>query len=120
MFSLVSILKANNYKTSYFSGDESSFDRKINFLEYNEIDQVIDVNKFGSGYVKTKENEGGFSWGYPDAEIFKKAINDLNGDKKPRLDVIMTLSNHEPFDFPSKSTYLTKVDSILNSDHILE
>lgn len=116
--SLVSILKANEYKTSYFSGDESTFDRKINFLEYNEIDQVIDVHKFGTGYVKTKENDGGFSWGYPDAEIFKKAINDLDGGKKPRLDVIMTLSNHEPFDFPSKNSYLTKVDSILNSNRI--
>lgn len=116
--SLVSILKANNYKTSYFSGDESSFDRKINFFEYNEIDQVIDVNKFGSGYVKTQENEGGFSWGYPDAEIFKKTLTDLNGDKKPRLDVIMTLSNHEPFNFPSKNTYLKQVDAILNSDRV--
>jgi phosphoglycerol transferase MdoB-like AlkP superfamily enzyme len=41
--SLISILKANGYTTSYFSGDESSFDRKINFLEYNKIDNVVDI-----------------------------------------------------------------------------
>jgi hypothetical protein len=29
--SLVSILKANDYTTSFYSGDDSSFDRKINF-----------------------------------------------------------------------------------------
>jgi lipoteichoic acid synthase len=117
--SLVSILKANGYTTSYFSGDESSFDRKINFLEYNEIDNIIDVNKFGPGYTKTKENSGGFSWGYPDAEIFKKTLSELDGKKMPRLDIIMTLTNHEPFDFPSKKVYLKKVDSIMNSNQLL-
>lgn len=114
--SLISVLKANEYTTSYYSGDESSFDRKINFLEYNGIDNVIDINKFGPGYEKTKENAGGFSWGYPDAEIFKKTLSEIVGKKEPRLDIIMTLTNHEPFDFPSKNVYLKKVDSISNSN----
>ncbi|UQD56432.1 LTA synthase family protein [Flavobacterium sp. K5-23] len=118
--SLISILKSNGYTTSYFSGDESSFDRKINFLEYNEIDNIIDVNKFGPGYTKTKENSGGFSWGYPDAEIFKKTLSELDGKKMPRLDIIMTLTNHEPFDFPSKNVYLKKVDSIMNTNKTLD
>jgi lipoteichoic acid synthase len=118
--SLLSVLKANEYTTSYYCGDNSSFDRKINFLEYNEIDHVTDINKFGPGYIKTKENAGGFSWGYPDAEIFKKTLSELDSKKMPRLDVIMTLSNHEPFDFPSKEVYLKKVDNILNSNNNLE
>ncbi len=113
--SLISILKSNGYSTSYYSGDDSNFDRRINFLEYNNIDNVLDINKFGPGYTKTKENSGGFSWGYPDAEIFRKTLSGLNGIKKPRLDIIMTLTTHEPFDFPSKKNYLTKVDSVFNS-----
>lgn len=117
--SLLSVLKANEYTTSYYCGDDSSFDRKINFLEYNEIDHITDVKKFGTGYVKTKENAGGFSWGYPDAEIFKKTLSDMDSKKTPRLDVIMTLSNHEPFDFPSKEVYLKKVDDILNTNRNL-
>ena len=117
--SLLSVLKANDYTTSYYCGDDSSFDRKINFLEYNEVDHVTDVKKFGPGYVETKENVGGFSWGYPDAEIFKKTLSELDSKKMPRLDVIMTLSNHEPFDFPSKEVYLKKVDNILNASRIL-
>ena len=118
--SLMSVLKANDYTTSYYCGDDSSFDRKINFLEYNEIDHVTDVKKFGPGYVKTKENSGGFSWGYPDAEIFKKTLSELDSKKMPRLDVIMTLSNHEPFEFPSKDVYLKKVDNILNTNSSLK
>jgi hypothetical protein len=34
---------------------------------------VIDVNKFGSVQAKKKDS-GGFSWGYPDAEIFKNTF----------------------------------------------
>ncbi|WP_242203841.1 LTA synthase family protein [Aestuariivivens insulae] len=113
--SLISALKANGYTTSYYSGDQSSFDKKINFFEYNDIDHVIDENKYGPEYIKTEANSGGFSWGYPDAEIFKKTLASLDGNKQPRLDIIMTLSNHEPFNFPNKPFYETKVDNILNS-----
>ena len=112
---LLSVLKANGYTTSFFTGDKSSFDRKINFLESNNIDAIIDEDKFGAGFEKTEANEGGFSWGYPDGEIFKKALSVINNKKQPRLDVIMTLTNHEPFNFPSKETYKIKVDSILNA-----
>lgn len=114
--SLISVLKANGYTTSYYSGDESSFDKKINFLEYNDIDYVIDENKYGPEYTKTQANSGGFSWGYPDAEIFKKTLSTLDGKKQPRLDIIMTLTNHEPFTFPEKEQYLAKVDSLINSN----
>ncbi|RXP63566.1 sulfatase [Lutibacter sp. HS1-25] len=113
--SLISVLKANGYTTSFYTGDPSSFDRKINFLEYNNIDNIIDEDKFGPDFEKTQANAGGFSWGYPDAEIFKKVASVLNPEKQPRLDIIMTLTNHEPFDFPSKEIYKTKVDSILNA-----
>ena len=118
-FSLISVLKANDYTTSFYGGDNSSFDRKINFLEYNEIDHIIDENSFGPEYVKTQTNAGGFSWGYPDEEVFKKTLAEMDDKKMPRLDIVMTLTNHEPFDFPSKSVYLTKVDSILKSKQIL-
>ena len=113
--SLISVLKANGYTTSYYSGDQSSFDKKINFLEYNGIENIIDESKYGSEYVKTKGNSGGFSWGYPDAEIFKKTLASLDEKALPRLDIIMTLTNHEPFSFPLKEQYELKVDSILNS-----
>ena len=118
--SLISILKSNGYTTNYFCGDESSFDRKSNFLEYNGIDKIIDINKFGPGYVKTKENAGGFSWGYPDAEIYRKTLAELKDNKQPRLDIIMTLTNHEPFDFPSKKAYLEKVEGILKTKSYFE
>jgi len=113
--SLISVLKANGYTTSYYAGHQASFDRKINFLEYNGIDHLIDEDKFGPGYFKTNEDPKSFSWGYPDAEIFRKTLSSLDGKKLPRLDIVRTQTNHEPFDFPSKEVYIEKIDSILNS-----
>ena len=113
--SLISVLKANEYQTSYYSGGPSSFDRKINFLEYNGVDKLIDENKYGPDYMKTAGNSGGFSWGYPDSEIFRKAIASFETEKQPRLDIVMTLSMHEPFAFPRKEAYMAKVDEILNT-----
>ncbi|MCF7567016.1 sulfatase-like hydrolase/transferase [Sabulilitoribacter arenilitoris] len=115
--SLISILKANGYFTSYYSGGPSSFDRKVNFLEYNGIHKLIDKNKYGSDYKETIGDNGGFSWGYPDSEIFRKAINSLETEKLPRLDIIMTLSSHEPFEFPDKAHYMNKVVDVLNASN---
>lgn len=115
--SLISILKANGYTTTYYSGDKSSFDRKINFLEYNEIDDVLDEDKFGPDFTKTAANSGGFSWGYPDEEIFRKMESMLDAKKQPRLDIVMTLTNHEPFDFPSKKEYITLINNKLSSTY---
>jgi lipoteichoic acid synthase len=117
---LISILKSNGYTTSYYCGDDITFDNKSNFLEYNGIDNIIDIEKFGPGYVSTQKNEAGFSWGYPDAEIYRKTLSELNNKKQPRLDIIMTLTNHEPFEIPSKNNYLKKVKTILNSKSYLE
>ncbi|RZS90549.1 sulfatase-like hydrolase/transferase [Aquimarina brevivitae] len=113
--SLLSVLKANGYTTSYYAGDKTSFDKKIRFLEYHNVDRIIDEERFGPGYTKTANNTEGFSWGYPDAEIFRKTLASLDTGSKPRLDIIMTLSNHEPFAFPQKEQFEQKVDSLVSA-----
>jgi len=113
--SLVSILKHNGYETSYYSGGPSSFDRKVNFLEFNGIQNLIDENKYSSDFVKTKSTEGGFAWGYPDSEIFRRAISSIDIEKQPRLDIVMTLSSHEPFEYPNKESYMAKAEAISNT-----
>lgn len=113
--SLFSILKQNGYTTSFFSGDQSSFDKKINFLEYNEVDNIIDENMYDDSYPKSVNSSNGFSWGYSDYEIFKKTLTFLDDLPSPRLDLITTQTIHEPFTFPVKEKFIQKVDSILNS-----
>ena len=118
--SLINVLKANEYTTSFYSGDNANFDRKINFLDQNGIDHLIDKNNYGQEYIQTKTNAEGFSWGYPDAEIFRKALVETNKMKLPRLDIIQTLTNHEPFDFPEKNEYLKKIEGIIDTHQNLQ
>jgi lipoteichoic acid synthase len=113
--SLFRILQENGYTTSYFTGTQSRFDKVINFLEYNEVEKIIDENKFENSYKKINDNSDGFSWGYPDGELFKKMLNTLNEKEEPRFDVVLTLSTHEPFTIPNNTAYETKVDSIINT-----
>lgn len=114
--SLFSVLKKNGYTTSFFSGDQSSFDKKINFLEYSGVENIIDENKYESFYPKSVNGTSGFSWGYSDKEIFKKTLATLNDIPKPRFDLITTQTMHEPFEFPLQKEYVLKVDRILKSN----
>ncbi|MDH3381671.1 MAG: sulfatase-like hydrolase/transferase [Flavobacteriaceae bacterium] len=113
--SLITALKELNYTSSFYTGSDSSFDRIINFMEYQGTDLVVDQKSFGEGYTKTETNEGGFSWGYADGELYKKALSVIDKQTKPRLDIYLTVTNHEPFSFPNNTSYLKKVESKIKS-----
>ena len=113
--SLLNILKANGYTTSFYAGHNSAFDRLANFLEYNEIDNIIDMSTYGPEFQLQKGNNQEFSWGYPDAYIMKKVLATIDDFKEPRFDIIMTLTNHDPFEFPEKDQYIDKVRQMVNS-----
>jgi len=112
--SLLSVLNRNGYEVSYLEGSSSSFDRKINFLEYHGVKNVIDRSNYGPDYEAAEENELGFSWGYPDREIFKRALVASDDSAKPRLDLIFTVSGHEPFVFPDRPKYEDRVRRMLD------
>ncbi|MDP2088554.1 MAG: sulfatase-like hydrolase/transferase [Flavobacteriaceae bacterium] len=114
--SLITALKELNYTSSFYTGSDSGFDRTINFFDYNGIDLVVDQKSFGEEYAKTEANEGGFSWGYADGELYKKALSMLDSQTKPRLDIYLTVTNHEPFNFPNRASYLKKVENLVKSN----
>ena len=116
--SLISLLNYNDYETSFYTGYKSSFDRKINMLEYAGINTIIEDDKFGIEYEKADEDTKGFTWGYPDKEIYKKVLASIEPLKEPRLDIIFTITNHEPFIFPEQSIYLQKVDKLLETSKL--
>ena len=110
--SLISFAKQNNYEISYFEGGDSGFDKKINYIHNHNVENILDMGNFGQGYKKTATNSGGFSWGYPDSEIYKKSLSLLHSISKPRLDVLLTISLHEPFVIPNQDAYRKRVMSI--------
>jgi lipoteichoic acid synthase len=114
--SLIPLLKNYNYKTSYFEGGDAQFDRKLNYLTNEGMENIIDQNSYGASYTKNP-SENGFSWGYPDKEIFKKTLTELSSSGQPRFDLIMTITNHEPFTFNGKESYLTRVKDIADKSN---
>lgn len=74
-----------------------------------KIDFISTESIYGSSYKKFPSNSGGFTWGYADKEVFRKAI-ELTADKtqQPRLDIYMTLATHDPFLVPDQSYYNDK------------
>ena len=103
--SLPKILKNNGYQVSFFYGGDADFDNMKPFLEKQNIDLIVDLSNFGSGYQKLPDVNG-FTWGYTDCDLFKKVLSESkNNRQKPRLDVILTVSTHDPFQIPNQAHY---------------
>jgi phosphoglycerol transferase MdoB-like AlkP superfamily enzyme len=91
--SLVKILNENGYRSSFWYGGE------INFANFNSF--VI-----GSGFntIITKDNfdpkDYNSKWGVHDHVLFNALKDSMMSVEEPFLNVILTLSSHEPFDVP--------------------
>ena len=109
--SLIPLLKNYSYKTSYFEGGDAQFDNKLNYLTLEGMENIVDQYSYGTSFTKTPSKTG-FSWGYPDKEIFKKTLTELKPIGQPRFDLIMTITNHEPFSFEGKESYFTRVKAL--------
>ncbi len=104
--SLISLLKRNGYKTSFYYGGDASFDKMSMFLKKSGIDRVNDEKTFPrNGYQKLPVSASGFSWGYDDASLFKYSLLDTD-TLSPSLKIILTVSTHSPFLINNEATYI--------------
>jgi lipoteichoic acid synthase len=105
-WSLFSLM--DRYYSRFYCGVDLEFSDMDNFMEYNQVDYV--PHSWGSQFPR--ERNGVYSsWGYADDQLFEKSFSD---DKKyrvkrPKLDVFLTISTHEPFTYPNKQQYLKRV-----------
>ncbi|WP_104382347.1 sulfatase-like hydrolase/transferase [Sphingobacterium sp. HMA12] len=95
-FNLFNILKHNGFNTGFFYGGHSNFDFMKKFMDYNQIDRLIDQDAFGPPYKKLPE-KGGESWGYEDQAVFSKLLEVQKVQENPYFHVLLTLSTHNPF-----------------------
>ncbi|MCX6351312.1 MAG: LTA synthase family protein, partial [Bacteroidetes bacterium] len=106
--SLIKLLKANGYSTSFYYGGNSNFDIMDVYLKKNGIDKITDEKSYGPGYSKLPSSESGFSWGYGDKELYRKSFEIINKENsnKPRLDIYLTVANHSPFLVANQDYYM--------------
>ncbi len=106
---LLSVLKKNDYEVRYFIGADRNFDHQGPFLEYQQVDQLVDILGFDPKYQKAPSNSG-FSWGYSDKELFRNALEKLpETSEKPQLRIFQTQTSHDPYLVPQRELYQTKL-----------
>ncbi|NOX91581.1 MAG: sulfatase-like hydrolase/transferase [Gammaproteobacteria bacterium] len=95
-FTLPALLKTHGYQTGFLYGGDANFDNMRRFLSYNGVDQIIEGSDINNARFRNH-------WGVSDDDIFSTANSFFRtqaNNARPFVGIILTLSNHEPFDFP--------------------
>lgn len=99
------------YTTEFIYGGESNFDEMRSFFLGNGFDHVYDLPTFKNYAFKG-------TWGVSDEDLMVKAdeVFRSHGDK-PFFSVILSTSNHSPFEFPDGriQLYEQPKNSVLNA-----
>lgn len=113
--SLIRVLNCNGYTSSFYYGSEATFDKMDIFLKNQGAKITLDALKFPANYRKLPSKGNGFSWGYGDLDLFKRYFEINSSEKTPRLDIILTVANHDPFLIPEQDKYIEQVKARMAS-----
>jgi uncharacterized sulfatase len=99
--SLPRILHENGYTNHFFYGGQIEFDNMSCFAETNDMSYL----KKDDWDQDIKDETIGAFWGYEDHLTYLQAHRKLNSVKSPRLDVYLSLTTHDPFEYPNSSYF---------------
>jgi phosphoglycerol transferase MdoB-like AlkP superfamily enzyme len=101
--SLMSILKHDGYRLKFFMGSDPDFDDERLFLRKQGVDELVGIDDFDNSYAKSP----GTSWGYPDREVMRKALEVARRDQRqPYLSFVQTMSMHTSYSIPDQEKYV--------------
>ena len=93
-FTLAGLLKKHGYTTSFIYGGEAHFDNMKRFFLNNGFQSVVDEKNYSDPIFHA-------SWGVSDEDLFMRAHKEFeNAGEQPFFSLLLTSSNHEPFDIP--------------------
>ena len=111
-YSMPLILKQNGYVTSFFYGGWSAFDNMIYFMRDIGVENYLPEHNSFPEYMRN-------TWGLLDEYTFSESFKHIDfTSPKPRLDIYLTLSTHDPFDYPDKENYTLKYSNILKNKKV--
>jgi phosphoglycerol transferase MdoB-like AlkP superfamily enzyme len=118
---LISLLDEHGYRTSFFSGFNTYFDKLDFFLTYQGIDFKLNKQKIKEQYPLTSKAETENYWGYDDKTMLGIASSILDTARSfPRLDIYHTLQSHSPFTVPNSQQYDKKFDDVVNTLNVTD
>jgi phosphoglycerol transferase MdoB-like AlkP superfamily enzyme len=91
------IFNENGFETLFLYNGLFSWDNKEGFYRHQGVQRFIGLHDFKNPTFVDKD------WGPCDFDVFNRAVeefSDLAARKKPFFGIILTLSNHAPFDLP--------------------
>ena len=98
--SIANILYDNGYKNTFFYGGWYGFDCMDIFAENNHMSMFYNSQEHESSSQRN-------SWGLYDEYILMNSIPDIkNSNAQPRFDTYLTLTTHDPFEYPDKEYYI--------------
>jgi phosphoglycerol transferase MdoB-like AlkP superfamily enzyme len=102
---LVKILIENGYHSSFWYGGEINFANFNSYVIGSGFHDIITKNNFDPASFNSK-------WGVHDHVLFKSLRDSMSAVKEPFINVVLTLSSHEPFDVPMKPVFSGSDDKI--------
>lgn len=111
-YTIAKTFKEHSYKNIFLYSGDADFDNMKGFMLSNGYDYILDKHDFETSLQK-------YTWGYCDEDLYNKAISILEKSKNEKVFLtLLTLSSHEPFDYPLNKTSLydqAPVNSFANS-----
>lgn len=107
----------NDYYSSFYCGVGLDFNQMNRFVRYNEVD--YSSNEF-KGISAKEQIQTKKLWGLPDHLMFREYVRELKQrykqgkyHKKSALDILLTISTHEPFIYPNKEKHIKQTSALL-------
>lgn len=118
--SLLQDMSRNGYTISFFYGGSSSFDGQNEFMEANNASFIMKA-ELDTASEKYHAMKNGNRWGLDDDEMFGNAIQHKQKEnKRPFVDIYLTLTTHEPFICPDQEKYEMSVEKIAKNSNITD
>lgn len=99
--SLYKDLSAKGYHSSFYYGGEIEFANIGAYLRQAGIEKISDIEDYSTEQLNSK-------WGAHDEFVLSKQLSDLSHEQQPFFSVVLTLTNHEPFEVPNHPKFEAK------------
>ena len=93
-FTLPELLRRRGYRSEFIYGGRGNFDNMRSFFLGHGFEKIYDKDSFKEPFFTS-------TWGVSDEDLFQKANEILRSHRgKPFFTLILTTTNHDPFEFP--------------------
>lgn len=96
--SIVQVLNAQGYKTSFYFGGQLIYGNIKSYIYYNGFHRIIEGKDFDDNVLQGK-------LGVHDEFTLSRLLEDMNQEKEPFFSVLFTLTSHSPYDQPMEDVF---------------